>query len=322
MQRSRETNDEPEPLLKNTQTTSSLVQSSRYHCSCKRIFLITITIALLVLAYHVNRDFFRFKFMALTAVETFLDVPNVHYVKPNGTLMQEFRSNYRQIRSEFEKFDEVYHSCTQPFDSIVKGTGFGKQGWKAHVLRIYGQDTEIMNSFPLLRELINSNKFTISFAMFSIFESGTQLPPHYGIFGGVYRYQLALKVPPADKNNLYLKMFAGDCGGVLEAIPRATGRFQNEDVVFHWNEGEDFFFDDTCQHEARNLSNGTRVILFLDVARWDLKHWYQDWFNKIFLSWISAHISKVTDAVKVQNEIIQNCKAMRRHLDNPTVEIF
>jgi len=37
--------------------------------------------------------------------------------------------------------------------------------------------------------------------------------------------------------------------------------------VRHWHEGETMFFDDGYEHFAWNDSDGTRVVLFLDVIR-------------------------------------------------------
>jgi beta-hydroxylase len=37
--------------------------------------------------------------------------------------------------------------------------------------------------------------------------------------------------------------------------------------VRHWHEGETMFFDDGYEHSAWNDTDGTRVVLFLDVIR-------------------------------------------------------
>jgi beta-hydroxylase len=37
--------------------------------------------------------------------------------------------------------------------------------------------------------------------------------------------------------------------------------------VAHWSEGESLVFDDTFEHAAWNDTDGTRVVLFLDVVR-------------------------------------------------------
>ena len=37
--------------------------------------------------------------------------------------------------------------------------------------------------------------------------------------------------------------------------------------VAHWAEGQSLVFDDTYEHEAWNDTDGTRVVLFVDVKR-------------------------------------------------------
>jgi beta-hydroxylase len=82
-------------------------------------------------------------------------------------------------------------------------------------------------------------------AMFSILAPGKRLPPHEGPYKGVLRYHLALLVPePSDQVGIKV-------GG----------------EVAHWQEGASLVFDDTFTHEAWNDTDGTRVVLFVDVIR-------------------------------------------------------
>ena len=82
-------------------------------------------------------------------------------------------------------------------------------------------------------------------AMFSIFGPGKQVPPHDGPYKGVLRYHLGLIVPePADQVGI-------EVGG----------------EIAHWSEGESLVFDDTYTHRAWNDTDGTRVVLFVDVIR-------------------------------------------------------
>jgi aspartyl/asparaginyl beta-hydroxylase (cupin superfamily) len=80
---------------------------------------------------------------------------------------------------------------------------------------------------------------------FSILGPGKRLSSHYGPYRGVLRHHLALIVPePADA-----------CG------------IRVGDQVRHWVEGSSLVFDDTYEHEAWNDTDGSRVVLFLDVKR-------------------------------------------------------
>jgi beta-hydroxylase len=82
-------------------------------------------------------------------------------------------------------------------------------------------------------------------AFFSILAPGVRIPPHRGPWKGFIRYHLGLIVPePADRCGI-------EVGG-QEA---------------HWREGESLVFDDTYEHHVWNDTNGTRVVLFLDVVR-------------------------------------------------------
>ena len=38
-------------------------------------------------------------------------------------------------------------------------------------------------------------------------------------------------------------------------------------ITAHWHEGESMVFDDTFEHSVWNESDGTRVVLFLDILR-------------------------------------------------------
>jgi ornithine lipid ester-linked acyl 2-hydroxylase len=82
-------------------------------------------------------------------------------------------------------------------------------------------------------------------AMFSILSAHKRIPPHDGPYKGVLRYHLGLLVPePADQVGI-----------------RVGGE------VAHWREGASIVFDDTYEHEAWNDTDGTRVVLFVDVVR-------------------------------------------------------
>lgn len=85
----------------------------------------------------------------------------------------------------------------------------------------------------------------ITTAFFSILSPGKQIPPHRGIYKGVVRYHLGVKVPEPGP----------DCA------------IRVEDQTVSWSEGEGFFFDDVYEHEAWNRTNDVRVVLLLDVLR-------------------------------------------------------
>ena len=80
---------------------------------------------------------------------------------------------------------------------------------------------------------------------FSILAPGKHIPPHRGPYKGLLRCHLALTVPePAD--NCWIKV---------------------GDQTASWQEGRCMVFDDTYVHQVQNNTDGTRVVLFLDVIR-------------------------------------------------------
>ncbi len=82
-------------------------------------------------------------------------------------------------------------------------------------------------------------------AMFSILEPGKRIPPHCGPFKGILRLHLGLMVPDAPE--------------------RCWIRVGDE--VRSWQEGRGLVFDDTFEHEVRNDTGQTRVVLFIDLDR-------------------------------------------------------
>jgi aspartyl/asparaginyl beta-hydroxylase (cupin superfamily) len=82
-------------------------------------------------------------------------------------------------------------------------------------------------------------------AFFSILAPGKHIPDHRGVYKGLVRAHLGLKVPePGDR-----------C------------RMEIEGSTLHWREGEVLVFDDTFRHEVWNDTDGERVVLLLDVLR-------------------------------------------------------
>lgn len=118
-------------------------------------------------------------------------------------------------------------------------------GWRVFVLRVFGHAVErnarrcprtsaLLDSVPGLRN-----------AMFSILAPGKHIPPHRGVYAGLLRYHLALKVPPD----------AQACRIFVGGEERA------------WEEGRTLVFDDSFEHSVRNDTPQERVVLFADFVR-------------------------------------------------------
>ena len=117
--------------------------------------------------------------------------------------------------------------------------------WKSFFLYGYGyrfdrnctlcpETTRIIESIP--------GMFT---AFFSVLAPGKHIPRHRGPYKGVLRCHLGLIVPE----------------------PRERCRIQVGDEQRHWETGHCMVFDDTYKHEVWNDTDGTRVVLFLDIIR-------------------------------------------------------
>ncbi len=82
-------------------------------------------------------------------------------------------------------------------------------------------------------------------AFFSILAPGKHIPLHRGPYQGLLRVHLGLLVPE----------------------PREHCRIEVGGEIRHWREGKCLVFDDTYKHQVWNDTEGTRVVLFLDVRR-------------------------------------------------------
>ncbi len=118
-------------------------------------------------------------------------------------------------------------------------------GWKTFFLFAYGlradgnirrcpETTKVVTSIPGMKT-----------AFFSILAPGKHIPPHRGPYRGVIRAHLGLIVPE----------------------PKERCRIQVHDQFAHWQEGKVMVFDDYYTHQVWNDTDGTRVVLFLDIVR-------------------------------------------------------
>lgn len=81
-------------------------------------------------------------------------------------------------------------------------------------------------------------------AMFSVLGPWKHIPPHRGIYKGVYRCLFTLQV--AEGADCWIKV-------------------NNEKIYFET--GKSILFDETAVHEVMNNSNSPRIVLYLDIYR-------------------------------------------------------
>ncbi len=126
----------------------------------------------------------------------------------------------------------------------ISGEVNPEKNWKVFLLYSFGQKPKKNRALcPNTTEMLDSIPHLFQ-AFFSILDPGKSIPAHSGPYRGYLRYHLGLRIPS-------------------EKPPKI--RIKNE---FHtWAEGESILFDDSWDHEVINDSNGTRVILIIDVLR-------------------------------------------------------
>lgn len=176
----------------------------------------------------------------------------------------QLRSNWRGILSEFESYRQDHvvpaHAAVNPqLGGARSGQPPDRKGshhhlkWKTVYLKAFGVFTDAAaECFPLTRELVS--RPSILTAYFSVMEPGASLPEHVGLFKGVLRYHLGLKVPAERPKNCFI---------AIKPVSRTDGSFQK----YSWKPGEPFVFDDTLPHFVRNDTQFERIILFLDFSR-------------------------------------------------------
>ena len=117
--------------------------------------------------------------------------------------------------------------------------------WKVFVFYVFGTAIEKnCRSCPKTARLLRAIP-GLRNAMFSILSPRKRIPEHRGIYNGLLRYHLALKVPGPEAS----------CAITVNGVSRS------------WREGRTLIFDDTFPHAVRNDTDGERIVLFADFER-------------------------------------------------------
>lgn len=166
------------------------------------------------------------------------------------------------IQKEFFAYQKL-HSIPE-YQSINPISSGKTKGWHSLFLRIFGHDTANLKHFPKTKELINQCPCTTAY--FSLLKPGTKIKPHVGIYKGVIRYHLSIKIPK-DWKNCWIKV---------------------DGKRLHWRENSHLMFDDMFEHSVENNTNQERVVLFLDIKR-DFKNTWLNLVNHIMLKFIKSN---------------------------------
>jgi beta-hydroxylase len=140
--------------------------------------------------------------------------------------------------------------------------------WKSFFFTGYGYRAEANRArCPRTAALVDQVP-NLVVAFFSIFEPGAHVHEHRGVTKAMLNVHLGLIVPE------------GRC------------EIRVEDEVRRWTPGEYLIFDETYAHEVWNMTDGPRVVLFLQVLR--PMRWRGRALGKFFL-WCIRRTSFVQD---------------------------
>ena len=174
-------------------------------------------------------------------------VPTTPYLDP--ALLPwtaEVEMHWAEIRAELDEVLRRHDDLPNFQDiSVDQATITDDDRWKTFFFFGYGFKSEANCARCPRTTALLEQVPGMTTAFFSILSPHKHIGEHRGPYRGVLRYHLGLKVPePVDA-----------CG------IRVGGE------VAHWAEGSSLVFDDGYEHSAWNDTDGTRVVLFMDVMR-------------------------------------------------------
>lgn len=160
--------------------------------------------------------------------------------------------NWEIIRDEINAI--IRNSESIPtLHEIDKGSEFisknDDKSWNVFVISLYNLwHKHNMKMCPQTLKFLKPMKNVVTI-FFSILEPRKIIPPHRGYSKGLIRYQLALKVP---KKRNKCQLFV-------------------DNKPYSWQEGKSVLFDDTYIHEVKNETDESRIVLYLDIRKTNLK---------------------------------------------------
>jgi aspartyl/asparaginyl beta-hydroxylase (cupin superfamily) len=159
---------------------------------------------------------------------------------------KEIESRWQSIRAEFDQISRALNLL--PGIEEISKSQYGltrDRRWQIFPFRAYGIEYFKNNlRCPETAKAINLIP-GVRAAMFSILRPGKEIPPHEGIYCGVLRFHLGVKVPNPETQ----------CGISVGGH------------IAHWKEGRSIIFDDTHPHTAWNHSGEDRAVLLVDFPR-------------------------------------------------------
>jgi beta-hydroxylase len=167
------------------------------------------------------------------------DFPELNEIKKNWALIsQEVQKIY-----ELGFFDQTNKEENSSYYDIGFRT-FYKYGWSKFYINWYGYTHESAKKHCPETVRILSKISIVNGAMFSILPPGSKLTRHLDPVACSLRYHLGLKTP--NDSNCFINV---------------------DGKPYYWKDGEDFMFDETYLHFAKNETQENRIILMCDIDR-------------------------------------------------------
>jgi beta-hydroxylase len=158
----------------------------------------------------------------------------------------DLEANWKSMRAELDQVLSYRHDLPNFQDiSLDQASLTNDDGWKTYFFVGYGFRSDAnCDRCPRTAALLDRIP-GLTTAFFSILAPRKHIGKHRGPWRGVLRYHLALQVPE----------------------PRGQVGISVGGEIAHWEEGHSLLFDDGYEHEAWNDTDGSRVVLFVDVIR-------------------------------------------------------
>jgi beta-hydroxylase len=157
------------------------------------------------------------------------------------------------VESNFDAIEREMRDVLARRDDVIKLQELSRtekilawdNKWRTFVFYMFGHKSEQNCEFCPETAKTLSRIPGMTAAFFSILDPGKHIPAHRGIYNGVLRYHLALRIPK----------------------PAESCRFRVGDDVVHWQEGKSLIFDDANDHEVWVDAGEQKVLLIIDVLR-------------------------------------------------------
>ena len=222
-----------------------------------------------------------------------------------GAFEQDFYRDYPALKTLEDNYPVIREEClallNQPIaipgmDMLSAATagGIHKIAWKSFMFKsgsfIDSNCALAPRTAALLRQLPG-----IYTAFFSVLEPHQHIKPHWGYWKGFVRYHLGVTIPDNNQNK--------SCW--IRINPNAWDRDHREEIeqgqTYYWKNGKAVLFVDTFLHDAANLSDEVRVVLFLDVAR--KMPWHLSLLNRLILG--IAHQTASVRQIRANAAVVQ-----------------